>query len=327
MLRNLTANLVLNERIETTEAKAKELRRVAERLITKAIRLGEVGLHAPGEALRGRQGQAPRDQAARLGVPSPLGNAREKGGETKKVDIVEKVMLDLAKRFAKRPGGYTRIVKMGPRRGDNAPLVIIEFVDQAEAAEGEARRRRRRRRRPRRRRLRRRPRRPPQRRADRTGRALARFLVRSERRRARARRLLRLSALRRQERPCRTRCSVSATAAKCPFVPLRRASPLRYPCGNASSQIARDRGLVVGRGLLATTVVGACADKKGALMLAITTDIKAPKDVNAGPSRSPPTASSRRASSGASRRRATSCFPARSRSSSRTTRTRQSASA
>ena len=79
MFRNLTANLVLNERIETTDAKAKELRRVAERLITKAIRLGEVVLHAAREALRGRQGQAPRDEAAHLGVPSPLGNARREG--------------------------------------------------------------------------------------------------------------------------------------------------------------------------------------------------------------------------------------------------------
>ena len=138
MFRNLTANLVLNERIETTEAKAKELRRVAERLITKAIRLGEVS-YTPQEKL------SEVDKGKRLATKRLIsaflprwGTLVEKGGDTKKVDLVEKVMLDLAKRFAKRPGGYTRTVKMGQRRGDNAPLVFIEFVDQAVAAEGEA---------------------------------------------------------------------------------------------------------------------------------------------------------------------------------------------
>ena len=136
MFRNLTANLVLNERIETTEAKAKELRRVAERLITKAIRLGEVG-YTPQEKL------SEVDKGKRLATKRIIsaflprwGTRVEKGGETKKVDLVEKVMLDLAKRFAKRPGGYTRTVKMGQRRGDNAPLVIIEFVDKASSFEG-----------------------------------------------------------------------------------------------------------------------------------------------------------------------------------------------
>jgi large subunit ribosomal protein L17 len=136
MFRNLTANLVLNERIETTEAKAKELRRVAERLITKAIRLGEVS-YTPQEKL------SEVDKGKRLATKRLIsaflprwGTLVEKGGDTKKVDLVEKVMLDLAKRFAKRPGGYTRTVKMGQRRGDNAPLVFIEFVDQAAAAEG-----------------------------------------------------------------------------------------------------------------------------------------------------------------------------------------------
>ena len=137
MFRNLTANLVLNERIETTEAKAKELRRVAERLITKAIRLGEIS-YTPQEKLneveKGKRLATKRLISAFL---PRWGTSVAKGGETKKVDLVEKVLLDLAKRFAKRPGGYTRTVKMGQRRGDNAPLVIIEFVDQAGATEGE----------------------------------------------------------------------------------------------------------------------------------------------------------------------------------------------
>jgi large subunit ribosomal protein L17 len=137
MFRNLAANLVLHERIETTDAKAKELRRVAERLITKARRLGEVA-YTPQEKL------SDKDKARRLATKRLIaaylprwGVRTEKGGETKKVDLVEKVLLELAKRFKERPGGYTRIVKLGPRRGDNAPVSIIELVDGAEAkAEG-----------------------------------------------------------------------------------------------------------------------------------------------------------------------------------------------
>jgi large subunit ribosomal protein L17 len=50
-------------------------------------------------------------------------------GAANRVDLVEKVLLDLARRYATRPGGYTRIVKFGPRRGDNAPISLIELVD------------------------------------------------------------------------------------------------------------------------------------------------------------------------------------------------------
>lgn len=135
MFRNLTANLVLNERIETTDAKAKELRRVAERLITKAIRLGEISYTANDKLSEVDKGKRLATKRLISSFLPRWGTRVEKGGETKKVDLVEKVMLDLAKRFAKRPGGYTRTVKLGQRRGDNAPLVIIEFVDQASSSD------------------------------------------------------------------------------------------------------------------------------------------------------------------------------------------------
>jgi large subunit ribosomal protein L17 len=137
MFRNLAANLILHERIETTDAKAKELRRVAERLVTKARRLGEAA-YTPYEKL------SEKDKARRLAVKRLLaaylprwGVRTEKGGEQKKVDLVEKVLLELAKRYKDRPGGYTRIVKFGPRRGDNAPVSLIEFVP-GDEGEGKA---------------------------------------------------------------------------------------------------------------------------------------------------------------------------------------------
>jgi large subunit ribosomal protein L17 len=127
MFRNLAANLIAHERIETTDEKAKELRRVAERLITKAIRLGDVA-YTKNEDLK------PADRAKRLhaerlvGAFIPRFGTKQDGGETKKIDLVEKVFIDLAKRFQGRAGGYTRIVKLGPRRGDAANMSLIEFV-------------------------------------------------------------------------------------------------------------------------------------------------------------------------------------------------------
>ena len=137
MFRNLAANLVLHERIETTDEKAKELRRVVERLITKAARLGAVA-HTPNAD------QKPADRARRLhaqrvvGTFLPRFGTRIVEGEAKKVDLVEKVFLDLAKRFHGRPGGYTRIVKLGLRRGDGASMSIIEFVGETKGAKEEA---------------------------------------------------------------------------------------------------------------------------------------------------------------------------------------------
>src|SRR5580693_465639 len=128
MFRNLAANLILHEHIETTDAKAKELRRVAERLITKARRLGPVA-YTP-QAQLSLADRARRLAATRaIGAYIPRFGVRvETGGATTRIDLVEKIMLDLAKRYATRPGGYTRIVKFGPRRGDNAPISLIEFI-------------------------------------------------------------------------------------------------------------------------------------------------------------------------------------------------------
>jgi large subunit ribosomal protein L17 len=137
MLRNLTANLVLHERIETTDAKAKELRRVAERLLTKAIRLGEVAYTAQDKLSADDKARRLHAQRLVAAYIPRFGVRTAKGGETTKIDLVEKVFVDLAKRFKGRPGGYTRIVKLGPRRGDNAPISIIEFVGELGQAGGE----------------------------------------------------------------------------------------------------------------------------------------------------------------------------------------------
>jgi large subunit ribosomal protein L17 len=129
MFRALAANLVLHERIETTDAKAKELRRVAERLITRAVRLGSVGQTA-GDKL------SAADKAKRTATKRQVGRFLQRfatktsaNGESTRVDLQEKLLVELGARYKDRPGGYTRIIKIGRRRGDNAPMSLIELVD------------------------------------------------------------------------------------------------------------------------------------------------------------------------------------------------------
>src|SRR5215217_5915583 len=95
MLRNLAANLITHERIETTDAKAKELRRVAEKLITKATRIGKAAYTSFVELNDGEK--AKRLHVSRM-VSSYLPRWGVKGDGTK-VDVVEKVLVELAKRF------------------------------------------------------------------------------------------------------------------------------------------------------------------------------------------------------------------------------------
>jgi large subunit ribosomal protein L17 len=106
MFENLAASLIKHEQIRTTLPKAKDLRPVAERLITLGKR---GGLHA------------------RRQVIAKLGDAK----------LAEKLLTTLAERYADRPGGYTRIIKAGFRYGDNAAMAIIELVDRDPAAKGQ----------------------------------------------------------------------------------------------------------------------------------------------------------------------------------------------
>ena len=107
MLRNMTNSLLTHEAIRTTLPKAKELRRVAEPLIT-------------------------------LGKTPSLSNRRLALSRLGDKDVVYKLFNELGPRYAKRPGGYLRILKFGFRLGDNAPMALVELMDRPEpGAEGE----------------------------------------------------------------------------------------------------------------------------------------------------------------------------------------------
>ena len=103
MMGNLVASLIAAEALVTTEAKAKALRPVVEKVITKAVKA-----NADPESRVYRQ----RDVVAFI---------RDK-------DMAHKLFAEIGPRYVDRPGGYTRILKLGPRHGDNAPMARIELV-------------------------------------------------------------------------------------------------------------------------------------------------------------------------------------------------------
>lgn len=105
MLRNLAVALLRHEAIKTTLPKAKELRRVVEPIIT-------------------------------LGKKPSLANRRLAFDRLRDREMVVKVFNELGPRYANRNGGYMRILKMGFRQGDNAPMAYVELLDRPEAAEG-----------------------------------------------------------------------------------------------------------------------------------------------------------------------------------------------
>ncbi|HUI27664.1 MAG TPA: 50S ribosomal protein L17 [Candidatus Kryptonia bacterium] len=111
LFRNLVTSLIEHERVKTTDAKAKELRSYADRIIT----LGKRGtLHARRQAL----------------------------AFVRSASVVKKLFDDVAPRFSTRPGGYTRVIKIGLRRGDAAPLSVVELTERGAAAMTEAERKR-----------------------------------------------------------------------------------------------------------------------------------------------------------------------------------------
>ncbi len=104
MLRNMTVSLLKHEVIKTTLPKAKELRMMAEPIIT-------------------------------LGKNPSLANKRLAFSRLRDRDMVVKLFGELGPRFAKRNGGYLRILKYGFRKGDNAPMALVELLDRPEVAE------------------------------------------------------------------------------------------------------------------------------------------------------------------------------------------------
>jgi large subunit ribosomal protein L17 len=106
ILSNLATALFEHGRITTTEAKARVLRPVAEKLITKA-------------------------KKAELGTVQSLHNRREVLKTIRDKSVVHALFTEIAPTFAERPGGYTRITKIGPRKGDNAPMAVIELVTES----------------------------------------------------------------------------------------------------------------------------------------------------------------------------------------------------
>ena len=107
MLRNMCNSLIRHEAIRTTLPKAKELRSVVEPLIT-------------------------------LGKTPTLANRRLAFDRTRDREVVVKLFDELGPRYQSRPGGYTRILKMGFRVGDNAPMALVELVDRPEPTEAVA---------------------------------------------------------------------------------------------------------------------------------------------------------------------------------------------
>ncbi len=158
MLRTLVTQTLLNEKLETTEAKAKEVKSIVDSLISLGVKEGKnfemakVKISKPKLDSNGKkvtekatskngntyykivreiteqevQKDMPSRLAARRLMMKKLDKIADKDGNT--IDITSKIFNELATRYEGRVGGYTRIIKIGPRKGDNAEMVILQLV-------------------------------------------------------------------------------------------------------------------------------------------------------------------------------------------------------
>jgi len=124
MFRNMAAALIVHEKIDTTQAKAMELRGIVERIITKAAKAGD----AVGKPLDSLSAD---ERARQIHLRRTIGKFLPReydDGQGEWVNVIHKLFFVLGPRFKERPGGYTRVTKIGNRRGDCAPLARIELV-------------------------------------------------------------------------------------------------------------------------------------------------------------------------------------------------------
>lgn len=116
MLMNMVTSLMEHGRIRTTQARAKEARRIADRVITLSKRV-------PNASLGGLEGDA-----LKAALVARVHAIRLAGRWVNSKDVLQKIFTDYSDRYATRPGGYTRIYKLGKRPGDQADMVLLELV-------------------------------------------------------------------------------------------------------------------------------------------------------------------------------------------------------
>ncbi len=121
LLRNLISELICHEQVMTTEAKARMLRPAAEKVITKAKRGLAKGVDNPPAEVHARRLVANRVTRFRT--------IEDEEGDLYDIDVVQKLFSEIAPRYAERNGGYTRMVKLGKRPGDNADMAMLMLVE------------------------------------------------------------------------------------------------------------------------------------------------------------------------------------------------------